>query len=223
MTDLALTAGWLAVLCAGLSACALLRRLGVPRTFVRDLLHVSTAVWVLGWPLWQAPWAPAILVISAALAAAAAPRWSRRSRLAARVVESVSDRDERWTGVTAYVAAYAIFTLLGLFVAPIPAAIGLLALSFGDGGGGAIGKHFGRLHYRMPWAKTKTLEGSFAVWGISAIAAWVGAKYFALSLPIAAAVTIGFAAAAAEALAPKSSDNLLVPAAAALASAVWVT
>ena len=40
---------WSAVFAGGLGACLWLAARGLPRTYVRDVLHVGAGVWPLGW------------------------------------------------------------------------------------------------------------------------------------------------------------------------------
>lgn len=75
--------------------------------------------------------------------------------------------------------------LAGILMVPV---LAMGALSIGDGLGGFIGGEFGKAGYRIPWAKRKTYLGSVAV-ALGALAASL-----------------------VEAVSPRSSDNLLVPA-----------
>ncbi|MCA9675313.1 MAG: hypothetical protein KC464_09785, partial [Myxococcales bacterium] len=160
MTDLVLTLGWLGGLACGLGGAIVLHRLGLASTYVRDLLHVGAGVWILGWAWWTTPAWPiaitAVVTAGTALVPTAASRW----HLAARLHRSVTGGDERWSGLVLYTLAYAALTPVGLCDRPLPAAAGLLALSLGDGVGGAVGRRFGRHHYRAPGGKVKSLEGS---------------------------------------------------------------
>ena len=74
-----------------------------------------------------------------------------------------------------------------------------------------VGKRYGRIRYRIPGAKRKSLEGSLAVavaagLGAHAIAPWLGV---AVSGPTA--IAAGVVAATAEAASPRATDNALVP------------
>jgi dolichol kinase len=212
MGDAAGIAFWLFALAAGLFTCVLLRRGGAPAGRVRDLLHVGAGVWVLGWPAWTSPVPPAALAAAVAAGALFVPLLARRRRLAQRLLASVSGGDEGWAGVALYGVTFAAFTWLGLVRGPIfPAGAALLALSLGDGLGGAVGRRFGRHLFTAPFAKTRSLEGSAAVSvlamaGIALAAAVLGASPGALAVALA-----GLAAGVAEAVAPRASDNVLLP------------
>ena len=216
MTDLALAAGWLGVLALGLGGCVALRALGVAATYVRDLLHIGTGIWVLGWPLWHAPTLPVAIVVATATAVALVPTLAPHQRWLARVEHSVTGDDEHWRGLQLYTLAYALLTTAAVW-RPLPAAAALLALSLGDGLGGAVGRRFGRHPFQAPGGKPKSVEGSLVV----ALGATAGVLVAAwrVGVPVgpATAVGLGVVAAVAEALAPRGTDNVILP------GAVWAT
>ncbi len=213
MNDLIASVVWLLVLAGGVGCCLLLHQLGLRATYVRDLLHVGTGVWVLGWPWWRGVAAPALILGFALAVTAALPLLARRSSWAALVVGSFASGDERWTGLTLYVVAYAALTCAGLADRAFAAAAALLALSLGDGIGGAVGRRFGAHRYRAPGGKEKTLEGSLAVALAAAAGVAIAAWRFGAHPGASGIVGLGLVAAVAEALAPRGSDNVIVPAA----------
>ena len=211
MNDLLWLGFWSGVLVAGLAFVVLLRRTGVATTHARDVLHVGAGVWVLGWPAWREPMLPTALTMAAAASTALVPFAAKRWELAGRFASSVSDADERYSGLVHYAFAFAAFTWLGLSIEAYPAAVALFALSLGDGLGGAVGRRWGRHRYRIPGAKPKSLEGSVTVFLATAIATVLAALWFSVAPSLSAVIAIAVGAALAEALAPRSSDNLLVP------------
>lgn len=221
MTDVHVTLLSIAVLGAGIGGCVLLHHLGLATTYVRDLLHVGTGVWVLGWPLFTGRVAPIVIAAVAAAATASVPWLARRSRIAQRVHDAFAGGDELWRGLSLYTLAYALFTAAAFLNSPFPAAAGLLALSLGDGIGGFVGRRWGRRHFRAPGGKQKSLEGSIAV----ALAATVGIAAaglrFGVEVPLLQAAALGSSAAVAEALSPRGSDNLIVPAVVWALAEVW--
>lgn len=214
MTDLGLALGWAGILAGALAGLVGLRWLGLPSTYARDLLHVGAGLWVLGWPLWRGSVAPVALTALALAGTSAVPLARRRSRAAARIHDTVTGGDERWTGIVLYTASFAAMTAIGLGGAPLPAGGALLALALGDGIGGAIGRRFGRLRFRAPGGKPKTAEGSLAVALGAAAGALAASAALSAPLSLTAALAVGAVAAAAEALAPRGTDNAIVPAAA---------
>lgn len=214
MTDLAWTAVWIAALAAGAAAIVVARALGLAATYVRDGLHVGASVWVLGWPAWDGAIAPVALAATVTVAVALVPIAARRVPAAARVHGAVTDGDERWTGLVHYALAFTGLTAIAVTGPAFAAAVGLLALSLGDGPGGAIGRRFGRHRYRLPWAKPKSLEGSLIVALGAGLGVIIAGRWFGHAAATHLVLAVGAIAALVEAAAPRGTDNLLVPAAA---------
>jgi dolichol kinase len=131
----------------------------------------------------------------------------------ARLERSVTGDDERWNGLVLYTAAYAVFTAVAMAGDAFRAGAALLAVSLGDGIGGAIGRAFGTHHYRAPGGKQKSFEGSLVV-GLGAVAGTLVAAELAgeaASIPLV--FVIGVVAACAEGISPRGTDNLVIPAA----------
>lgn len=203
MSDALVAAGAGAVLAGGLGGAVALAKLGLPRTYVRDLVHVGTGVWVLGWPLWRSPVAPIAITAGAAACALVGPRFLR---------DALTSGDERWSGVAVYVVSYAVLTAVAFTDAAFPAAGALLALSLGDGIGGAVGRRFGRHRYRAPGGKEKSLEGSATVAVAAALGVALASLWFGAGAGAPVLVAAGLVAALAEAVAPRGTDNAVLPA-----------
>lgn len=217
MTDLALGGMWLGVLGAGIAACVIAHGLGLASTYVRDVLHIGAGVWILGWPLWHGGVIPLAIVAGVALATAVLPFIAHHNRVAAKIVHSVTNGAEHWTGLVHYTAMYATFTALAIISDPFPAAAALLALSLGDGIGGAVGRNFGRHRYQLPRAKQKSFEGSVAVALATTAGAALAAHLFGREVSVLSLLALGSVASVTEAIAPRSTDNLLIPV------TVWIT
>lgn len=212
MHDGLLVLAWAAIFAGGLAFCLWLSARGVPRTYVRDVLHLGAGVWPLGWRAWHSPWPPVMVALAGFVLLLAVPVLARRFAAARTLARAVSGEDEAWFGLVLYGLSAAAFTAVGLLGrAPFPAAAGLLALALGDGIGGWIGRQWGRHRYRVPWAKTKSVEGSLAVAWFSAHAAAMAGLLFGAPLSVGRVLGAGLAAALAEAMAPRATDNLLVP------------
>lgn len=214
MSDLILTPLWLAALVTGVAGCVVLRAFGLASTYVRDILHIGAGVWILGWPLWTGAVAPIAIVTGVALATAMVPPLARRNRVIRSFEHSVASGDERFDGLIWYTASYAALTAAGMLGYAFPAAAALLCLSLGDGVGGMVGRRFGTFEYRIGRAKPKSVEGSLAVFGAAAVGVVVAATVLGVHVPPTTVWVIAAVAAIAEAVAPRSSDNALVPAAA---------
>jgi dolichol kinase len=203
VSDALVAAGFAGVLGLGLGGAVLLAKRGLARTYVRDLVHVGTGVWVFGWPLWRSPIGPIAITAGAAVMALAGPRFLR---------DALTSRDERWRGVAIYVVMYAALTAVAFFDLAFPAAAALLALSLGDGIGGAVGKRYGARFFRVPGGKRKSLEGSLTVAVMAAVGVALASSWFGASASVATILLAGVIAAIAEAAAPRGTDNALVPA-----------
>jgi len=209
VNDLLLTLGWGAFLIAGLGVVVVLRRLGVGSTYTRDLVHIGAGAWVLGWRLWSSWVAPVGVTVVAATTMFALPRIHARE--ADRVRDALTGGDERWGGVALYTVSNVIFTVLAFADDAHPAASALLALSLGDGIGGAVGRRFGRHLFTAPGGKRKSIEGSLTVAVMSIVAVLVACRCFGRCATPPIALGAGVVAALAEAFAPRGTDNLVVP------------
>jgi dolichol kinase len=139
VTDVGLTAVLGVALMTALASAVALARAGVPRTYVRDLIHVGAGSWVLAWPWFAGATAPIAITAAALALVLMGPRQLR---------DAISGDDERWGGVVLFVAAHAALTTVA-FLEPgdrkLAAAGALLALSLGDGIGGLVGRRSGRI------------------------------------------------------------------------------
>ncbi|MEZ4226101.1 MAG: hypothetical protein R3B13_34465 [Polyangiaceae bacterium] len=212
--------GWaaaiaLTVLVSGVGGCVLLHHWGLAATYVRDLLHVGTGVWVLSWPWFSSTYVPVAIVVGAALLTNFVPLLSRTSPAVRRVHDAFTSSDEHWRGLSLYTLAYAALTSLGFVRGAFPAGAGLLALSLGDGVGGLLGRRFGRRRYRVAGGKEKSIEGSVAVAVFASAGVALAAWRFDQALSLSKLLLLGVVAAGVEALSPRSSDNVTVP------TAVW--
>jgi dolichol kinase len=208
---------WSAVFAGGLGVCLWLAGRGLSRTYVRDMLHVGAGVWPLGWGAWLSPWPPIAVATIGFAVLLSVPLLGRCLEAARSLERAVSGDGEAWSGLVLYGASAAAFTAVGLLGrSPFPAAAALLALALGDGIGGLVGRRWGRGHYRVPWAKTKSVNGTLVVFVCAAFATDVAGAVFGVRVEGSRALVAGLAAAVAEALAPRATDNLGVP------LAVWL-
>jgi len=119
-------------------------------------------------------------------------------------------------GLVLYAVSWTVIAYF-LFGDLFAASIAIVAMSFGDGMGGAIGERFGRLRY----SPHRTVEGSIAVFSATAVSivvlAWFYFSVIGYSGSTAPYLLAPFALAVAglvtllEALTPGSVDNLVIP------------
>lgn len=196
----------------GLGFCVLLRRLGGSRDTARDALHIGVLLWALIIGRFTNPLYPDAITGLALGLVLLVPILSGGTHFVERIRSSVAGGSETWTGIVVYVFSYTCLTwLFPRF--PGPALTAMAALSLGDGLGGMIGRVWGRKQYKIPWSKPRSVEGSLAV----ALGAMLGAAILKIALPgmigvsWTAIMVAGVLASIAEALSPKSLDNLFVP------------
>ena len=217
MHDGLLVLVWSVVFAGGLGACLWLAGRGLPRTYVRDLLHVGAGVWPLGWGAWHSPWPPVLVAVTGFALLLAVPLLAPRLEAARALERAVSGDGEAWSGLVLYGLSAAAFTAIGLLGrSPFPAAAALLALALGDGLGGLVGRLWGKHRYRVPWAKTKSVEGTLVVAVLAALGTAMAALLFVVPISVRLLISASLSAASAEAVAPRASDNVLVP------LAVWL-
>lgn len=214
MNDWARGGTWTVFLVCGVASVILLHQAGLSRTYARDLLHVGAGTWVLGWPGWTEATVPLILAGTVFVATMLVPLLSSRLPSLRRLHDSVAGEGERWAGIVAYAGSFAALTALALVAHLLPAAAcAATALAAGDGLGGLIGRRFGRHRYALPWSKAKSWEGTAAVALFSAAGMALVLQVLHVPVDWRTVLLLGTVSAAAEALAPRASDNVLVPAA----------
>ncbi len=201
----------------GIRFCIYLHSTGVKTTHVRDFLHIITVLWLFSWKYWHNKLCPIFFVLTIFMIIMITPKLLRQNSYLRKLSKSVSNKDEKWSGVTLYVFSYLLFTFIGFFHSLIPAACALAVLSIGDGVGGLIGSKFGKLKYKIPWSKPKSYLGSTAVFVGSYLAIQMVTWWFNEPLSIASVVIVSAIAAIVEAASPRTSDNLLMPVAVYLA------
>jgi len=185
--------------------------------YVRDVLHVGAGVWPLGWKAWHGPWSPVMVAATGFGLLLAVPLLARRITAARAFERAVSGEDEAWSGLVLYGLSAAACTAVAFFGhSAFPAAAALFALALGDGLGGLVGRLWGKHRYRVPWAKTKSVEGSLVVALLAAHGTAMAGLLFGAPLSVGRVLGAGVAAAVAEAAAPRATDNVLVP------LAVWL-
>jgi phytol kinase len=118
------------------------------------------------------------------------------------------------TGLVLYAVSYSILALL-YGVEPYVVAAGIFPMAYGDSSAAIIGERFGAHRYRL--FEAKSLEGSLGMLTGSLLSLLGGMLYFSLiygfSFPaqLAPCLAVATVATVAEALSPRSMDNLSVP------------
>jgi phytol kinase len=121
--------------------------------------------------------------------------------------------------------AFSVFILLQLFFfdpnLKVAAGLGILVMGYGDGFAALIGQTLGKHTYTI-FRGHKTIEGSLAMWVVSAIVVY---GYLSLTTPVVSlwmVLMIPILATLIEAISPYGLDNLFVPLITALIYFVYI-
>ena len=158
--------------------------------------------------------APFILVTFIASPLSPFKNLSRKMKGLAEITE-----EGHHLGLVFYAVSY---TVLALLFAPRPyiIAAGILPMAYGDSIASLVGERYGKTKYKL--TANRSLEGSTAMFIIGFVTVVVSLAFFSAFYPlsainwIVAAFTVAAVTTLIEALSPKGSDNLTVPAVGAL-------
>jgi len=88
-------------------------------------------------------------------------------------------------------------------------AIGIVAMSYGDGFASLIGTKFGKRKYNIFGGK-KSIEGSISMFIITILVSLIALYYYGVEINVFVIVVISFVATLVEGITPKGLDNLTV-------------
>lgn len=116
-------------------------------------------------------------------------------------------------GLFYYAISWTILAYI-FFNQPYIIAVGIVAMSYGDGFASLIGKKFGKHKYNF-FGDTKTIEGSIAMFVILILTLWIALSYYVLFIGYPSSIVniwiilaVSFVATVVEAITPKGLDNL---------------
>lgn len=122
-------------------------------------------------------------------------------------------------GLVFYAVSYTILALL-FASRPYIIAAGILPMAYGDSAASLVGERYGKTKYKL--IASRSLEGSAAMFLIGFVSVVVSLAFFSAFYSfsslnwVVAALTVAAVTTLIEALSPKGSDNLTVPAVGAL-------
>ena len=173
----------------------------------RKLAHIAGGLMALLLPsLFESSWPVVVLAVGFTLLLTATARFGS--------LQSIHAIRRRSVGAYWYPGAIAATFVLAQGSASTYA-VGVLALTLGDGLAGVVGQRYGRHHFSV-WGNPKTVEGSATAFSLTA-AAVVVVLAPAHGSPVSVlgtAVVVGLVVAVVEALSPWGLDNITVPLAA---------
>lgn len=185
-----------------------------PTNWPRGIFHVSSGLVALA-VLWSVPHPAWAMAVGWPLALTA---WTleiiRRARpgFNATIMRFFAPlaHPHEYRGINSGTWYLTTIALLSTTVSPVPCAVGVAVLGFGDPAAAIVGRRFGRVRL----VHGRTLEGSLAFLAASAAAGTLAAMIFApgLSLPLALALGASgaVAGAATELLSLRIDDNLTI-------------
>lgn len=174
----------------------------------RKVLHVGIGCGIWVWFLYNTTLGALIPPLIATITIGIAPE---------NIQNKFSTKNRLHDQLTLYCASVAILT--GIFWEYPPGnpvwigASAFLTLAWGDGLGGSIGKKFGTHNYEFPWGRQKSIEGSIGVSFGTFCAILIAQIFFSGYWPprVLPLLVGSIVAPILEGVAPKYTDNVLVP------------
>jgi dolichol kinase len=171
--------------------------------FSRKFLHIMVGNVFFLLPLFETRWVMAFL--------AAAPFIALTflvSPYSPFKIVSGTSASGHGLGLVYYSLSWTILALI-FFDTPVVIAMGIVAMSYGDGFASLIGSTYGTHKYRI-LGETKTLEGSLCMFIVILIMGLVTLYYYHALLNIPVIISVALFATLIEGITPKGLDNLTV-------------
>jgi len=203
----------------------LLRKWGIHRKFIHVMIGNIVFLWWVFESNWvmsllaAAPFVPILLIFAEEGKKIKEPHNKVERGIKSSILAEASG-DGHKLGLVYYAISWSILAFF-LFNNLMAAAVGIVAMAYGDGFGGIIGKKWGkhRIHGK------KTMEGTLAVFFFSFLATLVvfafygmlafnglyPGKFLAAPLALAIAAGVGIYVAVVELVTPGEYDNLVIP------------
>lgn len=169
--------------------------------FSRKFLHIMVGNVLFILPLFQSRWVMTLL--------AAAPfiiltfLISPYSPLKIKDQISSSGHD---LGLVYYAISWTVLALV-FFDQPWIIAVGIAAMSYGDGMASLIGMKYGKTKYNL-LGDTKSLEGSLTMFVVLIVTLWIVLTFYAVPTNPLVIVSVALVATVFEGITPKGLDNL---------------
>lgn len=109
-------------------------------------------------------------------------------------------------GLVYYAISWTILALL-FYDKPWIIAVGIAAMSYGDGMASLIGENFGKRKYNLT-GDTKSVEGSISMFLVLILALAIVLTYYAVPFSFISLAIVAFVATVLEAITPKGLDNI---------------
>lgn len=109
-------------------------------------------------------------------------------------------------GLVYYSISWAVLALI-FFDQPWIIAVGIAAMSYGDGMAALIGKKYGKIKYNI-FGDDKSLEGSLTMFLVLTVTLWIVLTYYAVPAQPMVIASVALVATIFEGVTPKGLDNL---------------
>lgn len=109
-------------------------------------------------------------------------------------------------GLVYYSISWAVLALI-FFDQPWIIAVGIAAMSYGDGMAALIGKKYGKIKYNI-FGDDKSLEGSLTMFLVLTVTLWIVLTYYAVPAQPMVIASVALVATIFEGMTPKGLDNL---------------
>jgi phytol kinase len=169
--------------------------------FSRKFLHIMVGNVIFILPLFQSWWVMALL--------AAAPFILLTFLMSPYSPLKIKDRisiSGHGLGLVYYAISWTILALI-FFDQPWIIAVGIAAMSYGDGMASLIGMKYGKIKYNV-FGDTKTIEGSLTMFLVLIVTLGIALTYYNVPINILVIVSVALVATIFEGITPKGLDNL---------------
>ena len=178
----------------------------------RNLLHILAGLWGLLWLFFESQILATLLAGTAFLVLLAVGLIKSRSSLLEKLTSSFAWGEEGIWGVALFALALTMITYVLWPFKEVGTAC-IFALALGDGMADAVGRRWGRIRYKLPWNKEKSLTGSLACFFFSTVGIYLAFALCKAPSNICLFLGGGLLCAFVEALSPAQTDNLFIAAA----------
>jgi dolichol kinase len=169
--------------------------------FSRKFLHIMVGNILFILPLFQSRWVMALLV--------AAPFILLTFLISPYSPLKIKDRisgSGHGLGLVYYAISWTVLAII-FFDQPWIIAVGIAAMSYGDGMASLVGMKYGKIKYNLT-GDTKSLEGSLTMFIVLIGMLWVVLTYYAVPANPLVIVAVALVATIFEGLTPKGLDNI---------------
>jgi phytol kinase len=169
--------------------------------FSRKFLHIMVGNVIFILPLFQSRWVMALL--------AAAPFILLTFLMSPYCPLKIKDRistSGHGLGLVYYAISWTILALI-FFDQPWIIAVGIAAMSYGDGMASLIGMKYGKTKYNV-FGDTKSIEGSLTMFLVLIVTLGIALTYFNVPINLLVIGSVALVATIFEGITPKGLDNL---------------